>query len=338
MWLLRKLAFPISLVYGVIVHLRNYFFTIGWLPVNTFDTPIISVGNLSVGGTGKTPMIEFLIRNLSSEYRIAVLSRGYKRKSRGFLLADESTSVQELGDEPFQIKRKFKDVAVAVDANRSRGITILEKIVGPQIILLDDAFQHRKVLPTFSLLLTTYSCPYHRDWYLPTGNLRDAKHEAKRASAIVVTKCPPLSEEQKTSLELALRKDEQQPVYFSFLSYEEVLHSDGGEMSITQLQHKEFTLITGIANPKPLVDHLKDKGLRFHHLEFSDHHFFTKKELEKINNRKLVVTTEKDYVRLQGKVDPLYYIRISHRFMDEGGEQLMQQIRERLTLYSLRSP
>lgn len=339
MWLLRKIAFPIALLYGTAVHIRNFIFDIGWLQAKTFSTPTICVGNLSVGGTGKTPMIEFLIHHLSKEYQVAVLSRGYRRKSKGFQLANTHSTVEQLGDEPFQIWSKFKGVTVAVDSDRSRGIRNLEKTIAPELILMDDAFQHRKVSPSFSILLTTYARPYHKDWFLPTGTLRDARKEAKRASALVVTKCPPtLSVAHKEKLTGDLRKNKRQPVYFASLAYSPNLSGSDGEILLESIKNERFTLVTGIANPKPLVRYLKEQGLRFDHLQFADHHFFSEKELKEINQKGLVVTTEKDYTRLKGKVDRLCFIRVSHHFLDNGAEKLLHQIRSSITPGSQYSP
>ncbi len=339
MWLLRKIAFPISLLYGIVIHIRNLLFDIGWLPEKRFSTPTICVGNLSVGGTGKTPMIEFLIRKLDKDYTIAVLSRGYRRKSKGFQLAGKNATVEQLGDESFQIMSKFDTVAVAVDADRCRGIQNLENLVAPEVILMDDAFQHRRVYPSFSILLTTFSQPYHKDWFLPTGTLRDAKKAARRASAIVVTKCPPnLSDAHKTALAKALRKRSEQAVYFSSLTYDPVLVGPENEMPLKQLETVSFTLITGIANPKLLVQHLKDQGFHFDHLQFPDHHYFSEKELTKMNSKGLLITTEKDYSRLKGSVDRLYFIRVAHTFLDDGEERLLDQIRNSIIRGSQYSP
>ena len=172
--------------------IRGTYFTITHIfKSKTYKTPTICVGNLSVGGTGKTPMIEFLISKLQEKHQLAVLSRGYKRNSKGFQLGTKDAIVEQLGDEPFQIQRKFSGVVVAVDADRQNGIAQLQGLIGPDLILLDDAFQHRKVTPTFSILLTTYSNPFFEDGYLPTGTLRDSKKASKRADCIVITKVSP---------------------------------------------------------------------------------------------------------------------------------------------------
>ncbi|MGB5498951.1 MAG: tetraacyldisaccharide 4'-kinase, partial [Maribacter sp.] len=173
MQLLRKIAFPISLIYALVVHIRNFLFDVGIFKSNSFHTPTICVGNLSVGGTGKTPMIEYLAEILKERNKVAILSRGYRRKTKGFVLATSDSKVEEIGDEPFQLYSKLSDITVAVDADRCNGIKKLQNIIAPDIILLDDAFQHRKVKPGLSILLTAYDNLYMNDWYLPTGDLRD---------------------------------------------------------------------------------------------------------------------------------------------------------------------
>ncbi|WP_419212331.1 tetraacyldisaccharide 4'-kinase [Maribacter sp. X9] len=329
MQVLRKLLFPISLVYAMVVYLRNLFYDLGIFPSKSSTTPTICVGNLSVGGTGKTPMIELLVRLLKEDYKIAVLSRGYKRKSEGFVLAHSSTTVQELGDEPYQLKSKFPTIEVAVEANRRNGIVQLDYAVQPELILLDDAYQHRKVNPGFSILLTAYDQIYSDDWYLPTGNLRDSKAAAKRAQIIVVTKCPEdLDASSRIEMIKRLHPDENQKVLFSFLSYEPRLKGEGIPLDISSLKDRKVTLVTGIANPAPLVDYLKMKELKFEHLKFSDHHFFTKKELETLKQKEFVLTTEKDYVRLKNDLVGLYYIEISHRFLENGLELLSSELQD----------
>ena len=200
--------------------MRNRCYDLGIFSSKSFNTRTICVGNLSVGGTGKTPMIEMLVKSLHPDYQVSILSRGYKRKSNGFLLSTNKTSVEDLGDEPFQLKSKFPKVTVAVDSDRRNGIAQLEKIVRPDVILLDDAFQHRKVKPSYSILLTAYNNIYVNDWYLPTGNLRDSKLEARRANLIVVTKCPKnLSISERNKTVDRINPKEHQKILFSCLSY-----------------------------------------------------------------------------------------------------------------------
>ncbi len=326
MRLLRKIAFPISLVYALVVYIRNYLYDIGFLKSRSFDIPVICIGNLSVGGTGKTPMIELLISLFQHSYRIAVLSRGYKRKSKGFLVGRAESTVEELGDEPFQIHSKFPNVVVAVDADRTRGILELKKRVNPDVILLDDAFQHRKVRPGYSVLLTTYSSLYADDWYLPTGNLRDGKKEAKRADAIVVTKCPSsLSQTEQDNIKSRLKPIKNQQVFFSSLAYDLPIR-DAKTISWEDLGNLKITLVTGIAYPEPLIGFLKNKGLVFEHLRFGDHHYFTKDELALFKSKECILTTEKDYVRLNGKLDSLYYLPVRHYFLNSGEDMLSKEL------------
>ena len=335
MQVLRKLLFPISLVYALIVFLRNRFYDWGIFSSRSFETKILCVGNLSVGGTGKTPMIELLVELLRDKNRIAVLSRGYKRKSSGFVLASRATSVQDLGDEPFQLKSKYPTLPVAVDANRSNGIAQLERIHKPDVILLDDAFQHRKVKPDFAILLTAFTNLYSEDWYLPTGNLRDSKMEADRADIIVVTKCPGfLSLQERNEIRRKLAPKEDQELLYSFLSYNTRLKGNGPVSSLSGLKNTNLTLVTGIANPKPLIDFLKKEGLSFKHLRFSDHHFFSEKELASLRKEACILTTEKDYVRLKDELKQLYYIEVKHKFLDNGKEVFDRALNKFMTVYS----
>jgi len=327
--LLRKILFPFSLVYHLVTSIRNYLFDKNILKVTKFNVPVIVVGNLSVGGTGKTPQIEYLIRLLSSEYRIAVLSRGYKRDGKGFLLANDSSNAKLIGDEPFQYFKKFEKIQVAVDTNRVNGITQLLKLnPKPEVILLDDAFQHRKVKGGLNILLTAYNNLYVDDLILPAGNLRESSTGAKRADIIVVTKCPNyLGENKRQSIVAKLNPREHQEVYFSTIKYDSVLKGTS-EIDINDLKDCKVLLITGIANPNPLTEHLKLLGIDFNHLKYPDHHNFKHHELEEIkstfekieSNKKIIVTTEKDYVRIFADFEKLYYISIKVAFKGEEKE------------------
>ncbi len=325
--LFRKIAFPFSLIYGLVVFLRNRLFDIGFLSSKSYNTPTICVGNLSVGGTGKTPMIEYLVRLLKGR-KVAVLSRGYKRKSKGFVLATPETTMKDLGDEPYQLHKKFPNVTVAVDSDRRNGIQKLESSAKPDVILLDDAFQHRKVKPSFSILLTAYDNLFVKDWYLPTGNLRDSKREARRADLIIVTKCPKLlSKEEKEAISGKIKPKLHQKVLFSALKYDEsVKNSSGDKIELNQLKGKKMALVTGIANPEPLVSYLDFVGLDFKHFEFGDHHYFTNTEIERFVNFEVVLTTEKDFGRLQGRIENLYYLEVSHDFDDKDLKSLREAV------------
>ncbi|OMP31704.1 tetraacyldisaccharide 4'-kinase [Mangrovimonas sp. DI 80] len=315
MHLLRKLLLPFVPVYYVVTWLRNKLYDVGVFNSTEYNFPVIAVGNLSVGGTGKTPMIEYLVRLLGEDRSLATLSRGYKRQTKGFLLANDETEVEDIGDEPFQFHSKFEDLLVCVDEDRRHGIAELLKLKSaPEIILLDDAFQHRKVKAGFYVLLTSYSKLYANDILLPTGDLREPRSGAKRADVIVVTKCPNnLDEVEKTEIIKQLNPKEDQEVFFSSIDYSSVLKGQKGEMSLDLLKGKPFSLVTGIANPKPLLEYLDSFQLGFKHLNFKDHHDFSESEIDMLKNEELIITTEKDYMRLSPHFknqDNLFYLPI----------------------------
>ena len=330
MRLLRLLAFPFSLVYGLVVYLRNLLYDFGVFKSVSFKTPIVCIGNLSVGGTGKTPMVEFVLHLLKSNYKVAVLSRGYRRKTRGFLLANNNSTVDELGDEPFQIFSKFDGISLAVDENRRNGIANLEKEVRPDIILLDDAYQHRKVKPNLSILLTTYSNLYIKDWYLPTGDLRDSKGEAKRADVIAVTKCPEeITDVDKQRVINLLNPKNHQTVLFSKLEYDDFLTGTNDKIPLSNIKGKHFSLVTAIANPAPLVSYLKSISASFEHFNYKDHHFFSDKDIANFSKNELVITTEKDFTKLKDSSATTYYLGVQHKFLDKG-EAVMKEVIENL--------
>ena len=302
MKMFRKLLFPFSIIYGFIVAVRNWFYDIGFFKSYSFDIPIIAVGNLSVGGTGKTPQIEYLIRLLSANYKVAVLSRGYKRHSKGFLLANEKATATTIGDEPFQYFQKFKNIQVAVDSNRVKGINrLLSGTKKPELILLDDAFQHRKVKAGFYILLTTYADLYCDDYVLPMGNLRESKVGARRADIIIVTKCPKnISTYEQNAIKNKLKLQTRQSLIFSFIDYNDSVINKTKSIKIDDLRTINKLIIAGIAKPKPFIDFIKNDDDDI--LIFPDHHHFTQKDLNEIDKKsknKIIITTEKDYVRLQ---------------------------------------
>lgn len=326
MKLIRFLLFPFAILYNLITNIRNRFFDANILQATSFPIPVIAVGNLNVGGTGKTPQIEYLIRLLKDSYKVGVLSRGYKRKTKGYLLLNETHSAKDVGDEPLQFYKKFNNIKVAVDADRTHGIQqLLEGGNPPDIVLLDDAFQHRKVKAGYYILLTKYNDLYCDDFLLPTGNLRESRSGAKRADLIIVTKCPEdLSESNQNRIIKKLNIASHQKVFFSKIIYNEVLKGREG-VTIDNLRGKQVVLVTGIANPKPLVQYLKGKSISFEHLKYPDHHEFSEDDIAKIrtafsnDNKKssVVLTTEKDYVRLQKEVEGLCYIEIRNSFFNE---------------------
>lgn len=312
---LRKILFPFAILYGLITFLRNYCFDKGILKSKKYNLPIIAVGNLNVGGTGKTPMVEYLIRLLQREYKVATLSRGYKRKSEGFVLAKESSTADDLGDEPMQFHSKYKKVNVAVDANRQHGIAQLQELVNPEVLILDDAYQHRKVTAGFYVLLTKYQDLYVDDFILPAGNLREARSGAKRADVIVITKCPEnLSQQEQEKIVKKLEPLGNQQVFFCSIAYDEHIYADGASVLLNSLSSK-FTLVTGIANPKPLLAHLNRLNLDYEHLAFKDHHHFSEKEITMLASKKQIVTTEKDYMRLKGRLDNVMCLPIKAEFL-----------------------
>ncbi|WP_294962902.1 tetraacyldisaccharide 4'-kinase [uncultured Flavobacterium sp.] len=319
--LLRKILFPFAILYGFITSIRNFLFDKGILKSTSFDIPVIAVGNLSVGGTGKTPQIEYLIRLLSDKYKVATLSRGYKRKSEGFVLADENSNAEILGDEPFQFYQKFPNVMVAVDANRTNGIQqLLSQNEKPEIILLDDAYQHRKVKAGFYILLTSYGDLYADDFMLPTGNLRESRSGAERASIVVVTKCPKiLTEEEQAEIKLKLKLKFHQQIFFTFIDYDLVIYGKNEKIAVGEIKSESKLLLAGIAKPKPFFDYLKNENDEC--LTFPDHHHFSDADLSAIRNKangRKIITTEKDYVRLKDSelVDLLYYLPIKSSFIN----------------------
>lgn len=319
--ILRKIIFPFAILYGFVTSIRNFLFDKGILKSTSFDLPVIAVGNLSVGGTGKTPQIEYLIRLLSDKYKVATLSRGYKRKSEGFVLADENSNAEILGDEPFQFYQKFPNVMVAVDANRTNGIQqLLSQKEKPEIVLLDDAYQHRKVKAGFYILLTSYGDLFADDFMLPTGNLRESRSGAERASIVVVTKCPSiLTEEEQTAIRSRLKLNYKQKLFFSFIDYDNVIYSKNEKISVNEIKSQSKILLAGIAKPKPFFDYLKNENDEC--LTFPDHHHFSDADLDSIQvkaNGRKIVTTEKDYVRLKDSklVSQLYYLPIKSSFIN----------------------
>lgn len=320
---IRILLFPVVPIYYLVTWIRNKCFDLGWLSSKSYALPIISVGNLSTGGTGKSPTIEYLVRLLQDNHKLATLSRGYKRESQGFQIANDKSNAKQLGDEPYQFFRKFNDLIVAVDANRQNGIANLIDLKNPDVILLDDAFQHRKVKPGFSILLTSYHNLYSKDMVLPTGNLRESRSGASRADIIVVTKCPKgISNEEKANIISELKPRTKQQVFFSTIEYSNTVYSSSGERELNILHNTKFTLVTGIANPKPLLNFLDEQGLDYEHLAFDDHHQFSATEINMLKEKPLILTTEKDYVRLEGQFESsertqLFYLPIVFKMDDQ---------------------
>ena len=316
---LRKILFPLAFLYWLVTFIRNWLYDKGIFKSFSFDIPIIAVGNLSVGGTGKTPQIEYLIRLLSDNYKVAVLSRGYKRATKGFILADENATASSIGDEPFQFYSKFPNIQVAVDANRKSGIENLLQLPNkPDVVLLDDAFQHRKVKAGFYILLTAYDDLFCDDNILPFGNLREPSSGKKRADMIIVTKCPnDLSEIAQQKIREKLKVKQQ--VFFTTIQYDDFVFGNDSQLLVSEIQSESKVLVAGIAKPKLFFDFLKNDNDET--LVFPDHHDFSKQDCElilaKANGRK-IITTEKDFVRLNGLLPKaqLFYLPIKSTFLN----------------------
>lgn len=312
---LRHIIFyPFSLLYGIATGIRNWLFDKEILKSESFDISTISVGNLSVGGTGKTPHTELILSALKAEWKTAMLSRGYKRKTKGFVLADENANSRTLGDEPFQIYRKYPDVTVAVDEKRVNGVRmLLKKISGLELVVLDDAFQHRHIQPGLSVLLTEYNNLYTHDLPMPAGRLREWKRGSKRADVIVVTKCPNnLKPIDMRIVESDLKVETNQSLFFSCYEYSEpiaVFPESGAENWTYERLQKTQTkalLVAGIVSPEAITEHLEKLHIEAEKMFFPDHYDFQQKDISMINERfeklnspeKLILVTEKDAARL----------------------------------------
>lgn len=305
-WLL-----PFSWIYGSIVRFRNRLFDMGLKKSKSFSIPIISVGNITVGGSGKTPHVEYLIRLLHDKAKIAVLSRGYKRKSHGYVLAEESTTMPEIGDEPFQMHQKFSDIYVAVDAKRARGIENLqndEATKDVDVVLLDDAFQHRYVKPGINILLVDYHRLIIYDKMLPAGRLREPLSGKNRADIVIITKCPKdLKPMEFRVLTKAMDLYPFQKLYFTSIDYDTPKGVfEEKQIELDKLQDYHVLLLTGIASPKQMEHDLKPMTKDITNLSFGDHHSFKGKDIDRINDAfesmpepRIIITTEKDAVRLR---------------------------------------
>lgn len=303
---------PLSSLYGLGVELRNQLFELNILKSRSFTTPVISVGNITVGGTGKTPHVEYLVRLLSKEAKVAVLSRGYKRKTHGYLLADKDSTMRDIGDEPYQMKLKFPNIEVAVDANRCEGIEHLindEQTKDTDVIILDDAYQHRYVKPGINILLVDYHRLIIYDELLPSGRLREPIESKKRADIVIITKCPDsLNPIDYRVLTKAMKLYAYQSLFFTSLHYgAPYLLFGGDETRVPKKQDSDVLLLTGIASPEQMIDDVQPNVKSLKPLTFPDHHAFSPRDIEKINNAfaampqesRVILTTEKDAARLR---------------------------------------
>lgn len=328
---------PIAMLYGMGVALRNKLFDWGIFSSTEYDLPIISVGNINVGGTGKTPHIECLVKMLSPLYNVAVLSRGYKRKTSGYRLATELSTPTEIGDEPYQIKQKFPHITVAVDGNRRRGIAALLKLdPAIEVILLDDAFQHRRVSPSYSIMLMDYNRLITEDRLLPVGRLREPVSSKARANMVIVTKCP--ADIKPMDFRIIYKHLElfpYQQIHFTGLKYFDIkplFAEEAAPLTLEQLVLRKVLLVAGIANPAPFEHYMSEQVAEYKLLSFSDHHNFSKgdiatitTELERLDcEQGVIVTTEKDAVRIahiknlpQQLREKIYYLPLEVNFLQD---------------------
>lgn len=325
----RFILFPLSILYGIIIWVRNKLFDKNYIKSASFNFPIICVGNLAVGGTGKTPMAEYLIRLLKVDKKVAVISRGYKRKTKGFGIAGPQTTAIEIGDEPMQIHEKFPDITVAVAEERVVGVSqLLHELPDTGVIILDDAFQHREIRAGLNILLTDYNNLYTRDFLLPAGDLRDLRSSSQRAQIIVVTKCKPyLSEVERQKIISEIRPLPYQKVFFTKIKYSVPYHLFTKEELILDIK-SEVLLVCGIANPSSIKEVLNKYVASYEILSYPDHHIFDTDNLKEINRQfdriknphKIILTTEKDGVRLMKfrkslESLPIYVFPMRHSFL-----------------------
>ncbi|HEV8514376.1 MAG TPA: tetraacyldisaccharide 4'-kinase [Cyclobacteriaceae bacterium] len=327
--MLSILLFPFAFLFGVVTRVRNFLYNIGWKKSYSFQPAVICVGNLNVGGSGKTPMIEYLVNLLKEKYSLAILSRGYGRVTRGFLLAEMHDDASTIGDEPFQYYRKYgNQLPIVVCESRVEGITkLMKKRPNVQVILLDDAFQHRAVKPLFSVLLTDFSKPFFKDHLLPQGRLRESRSGSSRADALVVTKCFDISGEVESRFKLDIQSYAgSKPVFFSGVKYNAPKAVEGEK----QLG-KDVVLVTGIANSKPIVDYVSSHFNLVQHFQFKDHYQYSLGDIKVIQQRAnataSILTTEKDLVKLiapnlNGVMNKKlwFYLPIETVFLNRGSE------------------
>jgi len=346
--MLKILLYPLSLIYGLIVYIRNMLYDSKVFKSTEFEIPVISIGNITVGGTGKTPHTEYLVKLLRKhEVEVATLSRGYKRKTKGFFLVQETSNVQNVGDEPLQIKQKYPEATVAVDENRVHGIETLlkDKTNSPDVILLDDAYQHRKVTPGINILLIDYNRPIEEDHLLPMGRLRERVHQRRRANIIIYTKCP--DEVTPISRRIIMKNVNLRPyqsLYFTTMAYgkpQPVFPEKAKETPNFKEGNTNSILLAGIANPAPFRDYLKSKSNLLDEIVFSDHHNFTNRDFKEIEQlfeehktrNAFILTTEKDAVRLRFAEElsddvkaSLFYIPVEIKFLDNEGKSFNKKI------------
>lgn len=343
MTLMKILLWPLSLIYGIITETRNCLFHIGILKSKRFNVPVLCVGNITVGGTGKTPHTELIITHLKDRFKVACLSRGYKRKTSGFVLADAHSTSRDIGDEPMQIKNKFDNVIVACDANRVRGIQeLLTLPERPEVIVLDDAFQHRYVQADKNILLMDYNRPIYHDSLLPAGRLRENAKALKRADYIIVTKCPKdIQPIERRIVFKHLKIKAYQQLFFTYMEYGNIRELSGAILPKAPGTKASIVCVTGIARPESYIEHLKNYTGNIIELKYADHYNFKEKDIknmEKVfndikNTEKYIFTTEKDAMRLRDCTLPeklkahIFYIPIVPVFINKQ-DQLLNELSE----------
>jgi tetraacyldisaccharide 4'-kinase len=339
-WLIRVIFLPLTLLYGLVIWVRNFLYRSKIITRTSFDIPIICIGNISVGGTGKTPHIEWLIRQLQSTYTLAVLSRGYKRKTTGYVLGDSLATPATIGDEPFQIAQKFPDVTVGVSENRVLGIPhLLGDAPQTQVVLMDDGFQHLPIKPGYAIILTDYHNPFYEDWLMPSGTLREFRSAYKRAQCIIVTKCPPaLSSSAKEQIIRNIGAQDKL-VLFSHIVYGEPVQVMGPPILTHEI--KQVLAFSGIAKKQLFIDELSSRYQQVSPLAFADHKDYTPLTLGKIANQfralppqgSVIITTEKDAVKLNTDIAkktleniPVFYMPIQVQLSDTDTSLLMNKL------------
>lgn len=348
--LIKILLAPISLLYGLGISLRDMFYRWGMLRGVRFSVPTISVGNLSIGGAGKSPHIEYLVRLLKDYIHVATLSRGYGRKTRGFMMVQRGHMADQVGDEPLQFKRKFPDITVSVAESRTFAVPeIMKNTPNIQTILLDDAFQHRSILPDLNILLTEFKYPFTRDYLLPSGRLREWRSAYKRADYVIVSKCPQTltsAEREKMTKELNLLP--RQKIFFSYYDYQRPMYIFDYRQQLVLDDQLDVLVISAIARSEYLMEYLEPRVQSLQILEYEDHHYFSKfdlsnlkKRFEQIDSRrKVIITTEKDAMRLQMHqkfiVDnklPIFAIPVEVKFHDNDGADFDESVKQFLLNY-----
>lgn len=348
---MRVLLFPFSIIYRLIVNVRNKCFDLKILKSESFNYPIITIGNITVGGTGKTPHTEYLINWLKQNHKPAVLSRGYKRKTKKYINVETHSTVSEVGDEPLQMKLKYPDVNVAVDRKRVNGVKkLISQNNKPDLIVLDDAFQHRHIKAGLNILLIDYNKPITKDYMLPTGRLREPAHNKSRANIIIITKCP----EYLKPIDFRIIKKElkifpYQDLFFTVFKYKNLISLLDKQKQSQLSDYKDYTsiILTAIANPKPIYKKVEELGLKIEKMAFADHHTFSIGDIKKLNdkfnklpnNKKIIICTEKDAVKLKEIVSkssefntlPIHYLPIEVEFLNNGEKNFKHLINKYLS-------